>query len=142
MDRSLVGRGYDSISGLLKADCVQFQEAHQPPAAVEEVLYSSELVSSAADIVADTQVEAGASLNIGIFSTSMAMSYAQNVKLTSFDAAMLARAVVQDRWQIATSQRLKRNLRRFQGRLPWTFARDVVIATSRVCYTAALSWLM
>lgn len=103
----LLGRGFDSVSGLPRNDCVAYDTTPSPPTAIRAVDFDLLEVTSTSDILATTSVTAGAAVNAAVYSASAEMSFASSSRITSFEASLLARVNVERTWQLAVNPRLR-----------------------------------
>lgn len=80
----VLGRGFDSVSGLPRNDCVAYDTTPSPPTAIRAVDFDLLEVTSTSDILATTSVTAGAAVNAAVYSASAEMSFASSSRITSF----------------------------------------------------------
>ncbi|MFA6901723.1 MAG: hypothetical protein WC236_01435 [Gallionellaceae bacterium] len=103
----LLGKGYDTVSGTVKSDCLNYQTVDVPLQAALQDSWNFQEISSSTDILSLTSVDAGASVNVGMFSASAEMSMLNNTQVSNYDVTVLAQVSREQKWNLVSQSQLK-----------------------------------
>ena len=104
----VLGKGYDTVTGMIKEDCVSMTTDQVPgPGATVAQTYTLTEISSNADLLSITNVDASASADVGLFSASAEMSLLSQNQISNYNANLLAQVSVERGWQFGRNVALK-----------------------------------
>lgn len=117
----MLGKGYDTVSGGLKGECLTFQTQNVPLQAALQDDWNWQEISSSSDILSLINVDASASAQKDLFSASAEMSMLSQTEVSNFDLTVVAQVSREMKWNLATQSALKDNYQQLAGQNPDQF---------------------
>lgn len=103
----LLGTGYDTMAGTIRQACVTYTHDNVPgPGALTAQSYSLSEISSNADMLSITGIDASASVDIGLFSASAEMALMSQNQINNYNANLLAEVSIERGWQFSRNTTL------------------------------------